>query len=341
MKPLTSQELVQLVYQLPGHPERRDAVIEEIRKRGIDFELTSGLRGVVATKSGSDVLLRRTLEEAARRRADPAGTPPLPAETETQKLLEQARAVTLAVKNGMPDFVVKQLVTRAYALGTTQNWRPSDRLTVAVSYRDKEGEQYKLLTVNGLPPADDGTTTTAARNSYEQAGGTSSTGEFVSTLVQLFEPETQAVFQASGTDTLRARHAIIYDYAVKKQNSKQTIGVTDRVTGKQNTIVGYRGRVWIDRETFRVLRLEDISTEIDPAFPITAATNTIDYDWVDISGKKYLLPIRSEVELTSRQDRQVYQSRNEIRFRNYQRYGTEVKIIDDDDEIIDEPAKKP
>src|SRR5689334_20884759 len=66
--PLTSQELVRLVYQLPGHPEKRDEVIEEIRKRGIGFPLTDGMRSVVASKSGNDSLLRRTLEEAERRR---------------------------------------------------------------------------------------------------------------------------------------------------------------------------------------------------------------------------------------------------------------------------------
>src|SRR4051812_23997992 len=66
--PMTSQELVRMVQQLPQHPEKRDEIVEEIRRRGIGFELTSGLRSVVASKSGNDALLRRTLEEAARRR---------------------------------------------------------------------------------------------------------------------------------------------------------------------------------------------------------------------------------------------------------------------------------
>ena len=48
-RPLTSQELVRLVYQLPSHPERRDEVVEEIRRRGIGFPLTEGLRSVVAS----------------------------------------------------------------------------------------------------------------------------------------------------------------------------------------------------------------------------------------------------------------------------------------------------
>jgi hypothetical protein len=35
---------------------------------------------------------------------------------------------------------------------------------------------------------------------------------------------------------------------------------------------------------------------------------------------------------------QVVQSRNDIRFRNYQKFGTELKILDDD--IIDEDVPK-
>src|SRR5437764_13966117 len=101
--PLTSQELVRLVYQLPKHPEKRDEVVAEIRRRGIGFELTNGMRGLVATKSGNDELLSRTLEEAERRRANPttAARPPAP---EADALLEQARKTTLAAAGGMPDF---------------------------------------------------------------------------------------------------------------------------------------------------------------------------------------------------------------------------------------------
>ena len=72
--PLTSREVVSLVYQLPKHPELRDEVVEEIRKRGIGFPLTDGMRSLVATKSGSDAVLRRTLEEAERRRVNPVAS---------------------------------------------------------------------------------------------------------------------------------------------------------------------------------------------------------------------------------------------------------------------------
>ena len=63
-EPLTNKEFVALLYQLPRYPEKRDELVDEIRKRGIGFQLTDGMRSLVATKSGNDALLRRTLEEA-------------------------------------------------------------------------------------------------------------------------------------------------------------------------------------------------------------------------------------------------------------------------------------
>src|SRR5919109_3609782 len=78
-KPLTSQELVHLVYQLPKDPGKHDEVVEAIRRRGIGFPLTDGMRSLVANKSGNDAVLRRTLEEAERRRANPK-TEALPSE---------------------------------------------------------------------------------------------------------------------------------------------------------------------------------------------------------------------------------------------------------------------
>jgi hypothetical protein len=336
--PLTSQELVRLVQQLPAHPEKKDELIEEIRKRGIGFELTPGLRGVVASKSGNDALLRRTLEEAARRRVNPVASA-LPPEAEARDLLARTRVVTLAASEAMPDFIVKQLITRSYSRPGLNNWTVSDRLTMAVSFRASAGEEYKLIAVNGLPPSaemKDG-------QSYEQLGGASSTGEYVSRLTMLFLDESQTDFKPVDTDTLRGRRTIVYEYEIKKVNSRAILSYAERGQPQQQTRVGDRGRIWIDRELNRVLRLDSISTDIPAGFPITEASRTIDYDWVPIAERPYLLPSRAEVLMTSRYGEQSIQSRNEIRFRGYQKFGAEVKIIEDVDETDEPPpdTKKP
>ncbi|HEX8635727.1 MAG TPA: hypothetical protein VF703_16380 [Pyrinomonadaceae bacterium] len=350
-KPLTSQELVRLVYQLPAQPQKRDEIVEEIRRRGIDFELTTGLRGIVATKSGSDPLLRRTLEEAARRRVNPANYAP-PSAAEAAQVLANARRASLESVKSIPDFVVKQLVTRSEARGQTQNWRVRDRLTVAVTYRESAGgEQYKLLSTNGLPDASSG----AERGSYEQAGGSTTTGEFASLLIRIFSADAAAAFNAVDTDTLRARRTIIYDFNIKKEVAGNRLLYNGNGETRMTT-TGLRGRIWVDRENFRVLRAEYATTDVEPDFPIRNLDKAIEYDWVTISEKRYLLPVAATATFTTSvpvtyierggrgkfTQTEIVQSRNEIRFRNYQRFGSEVKIIEEDDDFIEEtPAKKP
>jgi hypothetical protein len=330
--PLTNDEFVRRLYQLPANPSESGKLIDDIRKRGISFPITPGLRSLIATKSGNDASLLHTLEEANRRRTNPTVATPLPPLAETNELLERARKATLGAAETMPDYLVKQQITRSHAFGQSRNWSPYDRLSIAVSYRQTAGEDYKLLSINGMPVTED-------QNYNMKLGGTISTGEYVTALTSIFKPESQTEFQAVDTDTLRGRRTIIYEYTVKRENSRQTLGWGEGGSIKAETVSGYRGRIWIDRENYRVLRLEDVSTEIEPGFPITAASKIIDYDWASINDQPHLLPSRAVVELTAHERGQTEQTRNEILFRGYRKFGAEVLIKDIDEK--DFPADKP
>ncbi|HEX3083273.1 MAG TPA: hypothetical protein VHP99_02020, partial [Pyrinomonadaceae bacterium] len=230
--PLTNEEFVRRLYQLPAHPDENEKLVDDIRKRGIGFTITPGLRSLIATKSGNNASLLHTLEEANRRRANPTIATPLPPPAETNALLDQARKATLGAAETMPDYLVKQQITRSHAFGQSKNWAPYDRLSIAVSYRQSLGEDYKLLSINGMPVTDD--------QSYNmKLGGTISTGEYVSTLTSLFAPESQTEFQAVDTDTIRDRRTIVYEYQVKRENSRQTLGWGEGGSMKRETISGY------------------------------------------------------------------------------------------------------
>ena len=339
LKPLTSKEVVTLLYQLQRNPQMRDELIDQIRKRGIGFPLTDGMRSLVATKSGNDSLLRRTLEEAERRRVNPTAST-LPSENEGAELLQRTRNVTLAAANAMPDFVVKQIIRRSVAYGNTANWIPQDNLTIAVGYRANVGEEYKILTVNGMPAGPD---VQASRDysKYAPKGASSSGVEYISALADVFKPESKTEFRMVDTDVIQTRRTVIYEYAIKREYSQLTLGLAD--TGAR-AVVGSRGRLWIDRELDRVLRFEQIATEIPADFPITAASSLIDYDWVMINERKYLLPSHSEILLTTVNPKFVLQSRNDVRFRGYQKFGAELKVVDEvgeDDEPPSKPIKPP
>ena len=336
-KPLTNQEFVALLYQLQRNPGTRDEVVEQVRTRGIGFQLTDGMRSLVATKSGNDSLLRRTLEEAERRRVNPKASA-LPSETEGQELLDRTRNVTLAAANAMPDFLVKQIIKRSVAYGQTANWIPQDNLTIAVGYRANVGEEYKILTVNGMPPGPEQSEASRDYSKNVPKGASSSGVEYISAQADIFKPEAKTEFRMVDTDVILGKRTVVYEYVVKKDNSQLTLSLAD--TGARAT-VGSRGRLWIDRELDRVVRFEQIATEIPRDFPITAASSLIDYDWVQINEHKYLLPTHSEILLTTVNPKFVLQSRNDIKFRSYQKFGAELKVVDEVGEDDDEPPKPP
>jgi len=240
----------------------------------------------------------------------------------------------------MPDFLVKQIIKRSVAYGTTTNWIPQDNLTIAVGYRANAGEEYKLLTVNGMPaPAD--AQAGSDYSKYAPKGASSSGVEYISALADVFKPESKTEFKMVDTDMVLNRRTVVYEYVVKREFSQLTLTLGD--TGAR-TIVGSRGRIWIDRELDRIVRFEQIATEIPPDFPITAAESTIDYDWVSINERKYLLPTHSQILMTTNQRKFTLQSRNDVRFRNYQKFGAELKVVDEvgeDDEPADSAPPKP
>ena len=331
--PISQSEYVQMLYRIERDPAAKSKLIEAIRKRGIAFEVTDGLRGLTASKSRSDAELRRTLEEAGRRRANP-NSAKLPSTPEFETTISKAREAALLAIEEMPDFVVKQQIQRSAAFSGTNNFRSQDRLVVAVSYRANGAEEYKLLSVNGVIQNDP-----KARSSYEEVGGTSSTGEFVTVLSKIFKPESETRFEPLDTDVLRGRNTVVVAYSIGKEKAKQVIVSGGAVT--ESAVTGMRGKVWIDRETYRVLRIESDATDIPDGFRITSARRLIDYDWVKIADGTYLLPSLSDVRLTIREGNSLFDTRNLIRFREYQKFGTEVRILDEDIEEAPAEVKKP
>ena len=333
-KPLTQAEYVKMLYGLQANPSTKQDLISAIRKRGLDFKLTRGLRRLTISKSKNDAELRRTLEEANRRRANPTASK-LPSELEAEEIIEKTRKNTLEAVKEMPDFVVKQRIKRSAAFAGTNNFRSRDRLIVAVSYLSSGQEKYKILSKNGVLQDNP-----RSKSDYSELGGTSSTGEFVTVLAKTFKPESETKFELVDTDVIRKRRAVIFNYSIKKDKAKQLITASGYIT--DSTITGAKGRIWIDRSNFRVLRLENIATEIPAGFPIRSAQRVVNYDWVKINQETYLLPYLSDVRLTFRQGKRLFESRNLIHFKDYNKYGSEVIILDDDNEdITEESANKP
>jgi hypothetical protein len=331
--PLTQAEYVKMLYGLQKNPSGKAAIVEALRKRGIDFVVTDGIRSLTRSKSANDDELKRALEEANRRRQNPASTK-LPSQAEADAILAKARTATLAALDEMPDFVVKQRITRSAAYAGTGNWRTYSNLVIAVSYSTEKGEQYQILVLDGAR------VDAQKASNYGGLTGASTAGEFVENLQKLFKPESKTKFEASETDVVGNRPALVFTYQINIENNKNG-GVTYRNVLTQSSPAGEVGRIWVDRETFRILRMEFELTDIERGFPITAFTSSTDYDWVKIGDETYLLPAKSNAKFTVRESNILTQQRNVILFRNYQKYGSEVRILDDDITPTPEPTPTP
>jgi hypothetical protein len=267
--------------------------------------------------------LKRALEEAGRRKAVGSSVAKPLSESESSAVIEKTRKNTLEAVDEMPDFVVKQQIQRSAAYAGTGNYRNLDKLVVAVSYRSTGEEEYKVLSLNGVIQPNP-----EPKHSYEEAGGTSSTGEFVSVLATIFKEDSDTRFQYVDSDEIRGRKTLMFDFGIDKDKAHERISSTAAST--VSTIAGMRGRLWIDSENFRVLRIDSEATDIPETFPVRSAKRLIDYDWATISGQKYLLPLISDVRLTHRESKNIFETRNVIRFKDYQKYGTDVTIVEED-----------
>jgi hypothetical protein len=334
-KPLTQAEYVKMLYALQKEPGQKATLIEALRKRGIDFVVNDGLRGLTRTKGANDEELKSALDEADRRRANPEAAK-MPAPKDAADVLEKTRINTLASLEDMPDFVVKQIIARSASYAGTGNWKPLDTVIIAVSYSTEKGEQYKVLALDGAPVESE------KGSNYSNIPGSTTGGEFVEALQRLFKPDSKTRFEALTTDTVRGRPCLVFNYEILVENARDGVGFKTEKGSKDFSFTtvpaGERGRVWIDRKDGRILRIAYQATDIPKDFEVRAFESSIDYDWVQIGEEKFLLPVQSDAKFTSAEGGKLFQSRNLIRFKNYQRYGTEVKILDDDVKV--EPEQK-
>jgi len=84
----------------------------------------------------------------------------------------------------------------------------------------------------------------------------------------------------------------------------------------------YRGKIYVDKDTKMVTRVTLEGTDIPADFPIRAAETTLDYDFQDISGHTFLLPLKATTIMSSAE----YLTKNDEEFRVYRKYSAESDI---------------
>ena len=94
--------------------------------------------------------------------------------------------------------------------------------------------------------------------------------------------------------------------------------------GSQYIVPGYSGRVWIDKDTARVLRIEIQADAIPVEFPLDKVEAVIDYGPERLGSESYILPLAAENLSCLRGT--AFCGRNAISWRNYRLYKGEATI---------------
>ncbi|MEQ1946057.1 MAG: hypothetical protein ABL995_02645 [Bryobacteraceae bacterium] len=301
------------------HDDRK--VADYVRKvklaNALDARTVEDLQGMGAGPQTVMALKALASESTALPPAPPPAPKPVYVGPPPPDSIEQARVLSEVTENALdyarslPNFLCLQVTRRYIDQSGMESYHLVDTIAEKLSYFDQK-EDYSVMSVNGIP---------VTGRDHQRLGGATSSGEFGSILREIFSPETNTRFAWERWATLRGRRMHVFSYHVPQSTSKYSIRWGDG-PGARTIIAGYRGYVYADRETNKVMRLQ-LETENMPVdFPIQSVTLDLNYDYTDISGEKYLLPLKAE--LHSREGK--FLVKNEVEFRRYNRFGADTSI---------------
>jgi len=227
-------------------------------------------------------------------------------------IIVKAKQAAAAYTGTLPNFLCRQATTRYDSDNPKTGWQARDVVTADITYQDGT-QTYSNIKVGSK----------SVKN-MEETGGNWSTGEFASWLDDLFDPSTAAKFRKSGTETLHGRSTSVFKFDVTREHSHWRVN-----TAAQLYYPAYRGTMWIDRDTSRVLRFEVEARGIPLLFPLDKVEMATDYDLVRLSTTNpTLLPTVAEVLSCEHGSSRC--ARNRIEFLNYHKFGAESGITFDE-----------
>jgi hypothetical protein len=264
---------------------------------------------------------RRTVEELILLRDASAGMPEaaaalgfphdeMPSQEEQRRIVYDARDNALSYLRSLPDFICHQAIRRSEYV--RDSWWPKDLVDVKLTFFDQK-ETYQLQALNGR---------NAPNKKYREIGGAITEGEFGTLLRHTFEPASQAEFRWHHWTTLRKRPAHVFSYKVLAAHSTARLEAFRPGGARYNTVVGQHGFVYVDRDTHVVLRIVAESDSMPRNFPVKSSTTYMDYDFAEVGGQEYLLPLRAEIRMATAE----VSTRNLVEFREYRKYTASSSI---------------
>jgi hypothetical protein len=240
-----------------------------------------------------------------------------PAPEEINLILSDAAKLAMSYREALPNFSCEKVTSRSIAPRGSQELQHRDTFTELLTYLDHE-ERRTLLDHEQV-----GQRISTDTGSLQ---GAESFGEFGSVITSVFRPSSKTIFQWKQAGLLGDAAVQVFDYRVARENSIFQL----RASPEQVATFGFHGQVFIDSATRSVRRITEVVDDVPKDFLIHAASVSVDYDYVAINNHDYMLPIDAQVMLKMGRNETDL---NEIEFRNFRRFGSNMKILDSIQEV--------
>ena len=277
-----------------------ESAVEDLQASGAGPRTLEALRALSAT----------TRELPAAPAPPPKVAPkpiPPPDQTEQNRVLEEARQYGIDYTRNLPNFICTQVTRRYVDESGLEFYGLADTVIAKLSY-DGKREDYRVMLVNNR----------VVDTTMDRIGGATSTGEFGSMMKEIFDADTQTRFRWDRWGTLRGRRMHVFRYEVDKERSKWQI-TYERVA---SVVPAYRGLIYVDRDLGSIMRISFEAVDMPAMFPIQKASTVLDYDFAEIGGKQYIVPLKARIEMRAGK----LLTRNDVEFRFYKRFGAEATI---------------
>lgn len=315
--------------QAAGLPSGNYEVIERLtqagktEERSLAFQIEGNDAAASASEDKQGAADNAAQDQALLSSADKAGSRGLvitslpatevgaPTPEQMQSILDSARTRALEYSKRLPNFICVETTNRSVDQSGNGSWKHRDSIAELLTYRDSN-ETRSTLEVNGRRSH----LTRAEMNSSWPF----SVGEFGAILNLIFAPTSKTEFTWKEAASLGDGTATVQVFSYRVAHENATIVLSQ---GNDDAAVGFHGLVYIDSTTGGVRRVTLEADGMPRSFAVHAASMSVDYDFVAISERDYLLPVRATVSLVKGRKKVEL---NEMDFRNYRRFASRTKL---------------
>lgn len=276
------------------------------RRSEIDILAPDAVRGQYGGGQAAAItpVLNLDEPELVTEKEDAQGGPVLDA------ILQHARERAVSYREGLPDFTcvvnTQQYLAKA---ALKPDWKVKDEMSEVLRYSNG-AEQYRTVEVDGVK-------TSVA---HEKLPGLKLDGEFGELLASVFDPDVHAQFKLKGKARMEGVDVYVVEYSVERAHSNYALATLD---GGSRVICSFRGVVYIDANSYVTRSVSLQAMEPPKQAQYTESTLSVNYDYISVNGRQYLLPKRAWVAVRVGRNKLM---KNDLQFREYHRFQASSKI---------------